>query len=172
MALQDNIKSGEESTLKIIDDSSLDEVSKSYYRNLIVKAAEGTNGLSKEEKLQSVSETCFSLVELNIKRDCKSHDEYSKLVKKIDERFDDFGTKLDTISTRLDKNDKDTAILKKTVLDSNNARVAENEEADGKLDNILLAMSKLKWYWPAALVAIFGIIAYHPQLLDFIKNLF
>lgn len=172
MALRDNVKSGEESTLKIIDDSNLDEVQKTYYRNLIVKAAEGTNGLSKEEKLQSVSETCFSLVELNIKRDCKSHDEYSNLVKKIDDKFDDFGKKLDNISNRLDKNDIDTAKLKTLVEDSNVARSTENEETDGKIDSLLLAISKLKWYWPAALVAIFGIIAYHPQLLDFIKKLF
>lgn len=172
MALRDNVKSGEESTLKIIDDSSLDEVQKTYYRNLIVKAAEGTNGLSKEEKLQSVSETCFSLVELNIKRDCKSHDEYSNLVKKIDDKFDDFGKKLDDISNRLDKNDKDTSKLKALVEDSNVARSTENEETDGKIDSLLLAISKLKWYWPAALVAIFGIIAYHPKMLDFIKSFF
>lgn len=172
MALRDNIRSGEESTLKIIDESSLDEVQKTYYRNLIVKAAEGTNGLEKEEKLQSVSETCFSLVELNIKRDCKSHDEYSNLVKKIDEKFDSFGKKLDDITTRLDKNDKDTAELKETLTDSEKTRSADSDETDGKLDTLLEAMSKLKWYWPAALVAIFGIIAYHPQLLDFIKKLF
>ena len=172
MALRDNVKSGEESTLKIIDESSLDEVQKTYYRNLIVKAAEGTNGLGKEEKLQSVSETCFSLVELNIKRDCKSYDEYSNLVKKIDERFDNFESKLDDITGRLDKNDKDTAALQEVMIDSNKSRNVENEEIGGKTDSILVAISKLKWYWPAALVAIFGIIAYHPQLLDFIKNLF
>ena len=97
---------------------------------------------------------------------------YDNLVKKIDEKFDKFGQKLDDITTRLDKNDVDTAALKEALTNSEKTRSADSDETDGKLDNILLAMGKLKWYWPAALVAIFGIIAYHPQLLDFIRNLF
>ena len=69
--MQDKIKSQRNACLSEIDNSkSLDENDKILFRDLINNAADGTNGLNQEEKLQNVSETVFSLVMLRILDKC------------------------------------------------------------------------------------------------------
>lgn len=71
--IKDKIKSQTTACLSAIDNSShLDENDKILFRDLINNAANGTNGLDKEEKLQNVSETVFSLVMLKILDKCTS----------------------------------------------------------------------------------------------------
>lgn len=69
--LQDKIKSNRNAVLSAIDSSShIDENDKILFRDLINNAADGTNGLTQEQKLQNVSETVFSLVMLKILDKC------------------------------------------------------------------------------------------------------
>ena len=71
--MQDKIKSQRNACLSAIDESkTLDENDKILFRDLINNAADGTNGLSQDEKLQNVSETVFSLVMLKILDKCTS----------------------------------------------------------------------------------------------------
>ena len=171
--------------MKVIDSSSLPEATKLLYRQIADKAAEGTNGLSKEDKLQNVSETCFSLTELNITRDCKSKEEYDLLFQK-----------LDSISKRLEKNDEITNSLN----DEENERKAvistKIEEISKKLGNIeeyhkteaaepTTPRSDRSWVelakdlftkigWPGAftIVGVIGIIALRPEIIAALKHLF
>ena len=69
--IQDKIKSNRNAVLAAIDSSMhIDENNKILFRDLINNAADGTNGLNQEEKLQNVSETVFSLVMLKILDKC------------------------------------------------------------------------------------------------------
>ena len=71
--IKDKIQSQTKACLSAIDGSAhLDENDKILFRDLINNAANGTNGLDKEEKLQNVSETVFSLVMLKILDKCTS----------------------------------------------------------------------------------------------------
>lgn len=71
--IKDKIQSQTRACLSAIDRSQhLDENDKILFRDLINNAANGTNGLDKEEKLQNVSETVFSLVMLKILDKCAS----------------------------------------------------------------------------------------------------
>lgn len=77
--IKDKIRSQTTACLSAIDGSShLDENDKILFRDLINNAANGTNGLDKEEKLQNVSETVFSLVMLKILDKCSSPKEERK----------------------------------------------------------------------------------------------
>lgn len=69
--IQDRIKSQRNACLsKIERSSSIDDADKMLFRDLVNNAADGTNGLSQEQKLQNVSETVFSLVMLKIMDKC------------------------------------------------------------------------------------------------------
>ena len=71
--MQDKIKSNRNAVLSAIDNSTaVDENDKILFRDLINNAADGTNGLNQEDKLQNVSETVFSLVMLKILDKCAS----------------------------------------------------------------------------------------------------
>jgi prenyltransferase beta subunit len=73
--MQDKIKSNRNAVLSAIDSSThIDENDKILFRDLINNAADGTNGLGQEEKLQNVSETVFSLVMLKILDKCAAPD--------------------------------------------------------------------------------------------------
>lgn len=193
MPLKDKIERAKETTLKIIDSSDLDEAAKMYYADLTVQAAEGTNGLTEKEKLQNVSETCFTLTNIIVQQNCKSHNEFGILSKKLDDlaqgqntltanqnglaaKIEVLDSKLSSISDRLDQNDADT----KTLMDKmNNVEsrstsdfVAEKDGEKSRLEIMLNGIRNLSWYWPAALVAIFAIIAYHPEILEFLKKIF
>ena len=64
---KDKIQNQLESTLCKIDESKkLEETDKVLYRSLLQDAAEGTNGLTEKDKLQNVSETVFTIVQLLI----------------------------------------------------------------------------------------------------------
>lgn len=74
--LQDKIKSNRNAVLSAIDSSNhIDENDKILFRDLINNAADGTNGLNQEDKLQNVSETVFSLVMLKILDKCSKQKE-------------------------------------------------------------------------------------------------
>ena len=65
--MQDKIKHQLEGTLQKIDESKkLNETDKVLYRDLLQSAADGTNGLTEKDKLQNVSETCFTITQLLI----------------------------------------------------------------------------------------------------------
>lgn len=77
--MQDKIKSNRNAVLSAIDSSThIDENDKILFRDLINNAADGTNGLSQDEKLQNVSETVFSLVMLKILDKCSEPNENKK----------------------------------------------------------------------------------------------
>lgn len=70
----DRIKSQRDACLDAIDNSNfIDDGDKMMFRDLINNAANGTNGLIHDEKLQNVSETVFSLVMLKILDKCNGY---------------------------------------------------------------------------------------------------
>lgn len=70
----DRIKSQRDACIESIDKSEfIDDGDKIMFRDLINNAANGTNGLNHDEKLQNVSETVFSLVMLKILDKCNGY---------------------------------------------------------------------------------------------------
>ena len=56
------VKEETKSVLAAIDESRMDPDRKSRLRRMLVRAEEGTNGLTPEQKLQTVSESVFDQV--------------------------------------------------------------------------------------------------------------
>jgi len=184
-----------ESLIKTIDDSSLSDQIKLLYRQIADKAAEGTNGLSKEDKLQNVSETCFSLTELNITRDCNSKKEYDLMNSKLDEianrlekndiitneikekerlaeedtkkQLQEISEKLDNTTVYLDKADKIIEAFK-----VNETKEHLNKKYDSKLVLVTDLFKKIGWPGAFTIVGTVIVIALRPEIIAALKKLF
>lgn len=72
----DSLISAQTSTLiKDIQDSKLSSGQKQYFAALLQRAAEATNGLSQEQKIQAVSELSFAIVSILISKELKGHNQ-------------------------------------------------------------------------------------------------
>lgn len=173
-----------QSLISLIDNSSLPDTTKLLYRQIANHAADGTNGLTEKEKLQNVSETCFSLTELNIARDCHQKSD-----------FDQLNKKLDVISERLNANDKLTIKvdeeekhLKEKInneiksvgekLDKivpvvkENTTVVAEKHPGGKLDLLSDLFKKIGWPGAFTIVGVIGIIALRPEIVKALHFIF
>lgn len=63
---------------KINSSTKIDSTDKMFFNQMLSHAAEGTNGLSEHDKLQSVSESCFNLVTMFILEKCDTRECESK----------------------------------------------------------------------------------------------
>ena len=63
---------------KINSSTKIDSTDKMFFNQMLSHAAEGTNGLSEHDKLQSVSESCFNLVTMFILEKCDIREYESK----------------------------------------------------------------------------------------------
>lgn len=171
-----------ESLILLIDNSSLPDTTKLLYRQIANHAADGTNGLTEKEKLQNVSETCFSLTELNIARDCHQKSDFDHLIKK-----------LDVISERLNANDKLTLKLDEEekhlkekineeiksvgekldkIVPDNESVIIKDQQPRGKLDLLSDLFKKIGWPGAFTIVGVIGIIALRPEIVKALHFIF
>lgn len=170
MALKEKIALGRDRIIEEIKSSDIGDLEKEELTNIMVDAADGTNGLSKEDKLQNVSETVFALAKLDArgaidrfesaKRDNEIKASISSLSKKVDNVVD----KLSSVSEKLSKNDETTNQLK---IDFEEVKKIKRT----KLEIFLEGIKNLNWYWALTAVVIAGMIIYKPNVLQMIKDL-
>ena len=171
MGMKDKIALGRDRMIDQINGSDMGDLEKTELTNIMVDAAAGTNGLSKEDKLQNVSETVFSLAMLDArsaidrheaaKRDVEIKDSLNSITKKVDE----VATKLSSVSEKLSKNDEATEQLKEDFEEVKKIKRT-------KLEVFLDGLKNLRWYWALTAVAITGMIVYKPNVLEFLKGVF
>lgn len=179
--MKDKIAIARDRKIKEINASDMSDPEKTELTNILIDAADGTNGLSKEEKLQNVSETVFALAQLNAqgaidrfesaKRDQELKDSINNLTNKVDTIVETLGNvqtnlsnRIDNLSDKLSKNDELTNKLKKDF-----EEVKEIKRT--KLEVFLEGLKNLKWYWALTATIITGMIVYKPNVLEFLKNL-
>ena len=182
MAMKEKISLARDRMIQRITDSKAQEFEKTELTNILIDAAEGTNGLSKEDKLQRVSETVFALANLDAQgvldriesaeRDRELKESILKLSDKVDTVVVTLGTVKNELSNRmgrldekLSKNDEITMTLQKDFEEVKKIKRT-------KLEVFLDGLRNLRWYWALAAVAITGMIVYKPNVLNFVKNLF
>lgn len=180
--MKDKIAISRDRMIKEINASGMSEHEKTELTNTLIDAADGTNGLSKEEKLQNVSETVFALAKLDAqgaidrfestKRDQELKDSINNLTDKVDTIVETLGNvqtnlsnRIDNLSDKLSKNDELTNKLKKDF-----EEVKEIKKT--KLEVFLEGLKNLNWYWALTATIIIGMIVYKPNVLEFLKNLF
>lgn len=171
MAMKEKIVLARDRMIEEINGSGMSELEKTELTNIMVDAAEGTNGLSREDKLQNVSETVFALAKLDAqgaidrfesaKRDQELKDSITKLTEKVDGVVDT----LSTISERLNKNDEATKKLQSDFEQVKNFK-------HSRLEVFFDGLQKLRWFWALTAVAITGMIVYKPNVLQFLKDFF
>ena len=154
-----------------INASRMSELEKTELTNILIDAADGTNGLSKEDKLQNVSETVFALAKLDAQgaidrfesaeRDKNLQNSITKLSEKVDKVVD----KLSTVSDQLAVNDEATKKLQSDFEQIKNFK-------HSRLEVFFDGLQKLRWFWAPTAVAITAMIVYKPNVLTFLKNLF
>lgn len=182
MAMKEKIVLSRDRMIDEINASKMSELEKTELTNIMIDAADGTNGLSKEDKLQNVSETVFALAKLDAQgaidrfesaeRDRELKESILRLSDKVDTVVTTLGTVKNELSNRIDrldekisKNDEITMTLQK---DFENVKKIKRT----KLEVFLDGLRNLRWYWALAAVAITGMIVYKPNVLTFVKNIF
>ena len=158
-----------------INSSGMDGIEKTELTNIMVDAAEGTNGLSKEDKLQNVSETVFALAVLDAqgaierfeskKRDQKIQASLETLTGKVDNLSD----KLSAFSDQLNKNDKETEYLKRDFKNSREQRESRVKMFFDGLDKIFRGG---KWYWAIVTGVVLMSLIFKQDIVALVKYFF
>lgn len=171
MAMKEKIVLSRDRMIDEINASEMSELEKTELTNIMIDAADGTNGLSKEDKLQNVSETVFALAKLDAQgaidrfESAKRDKEIKESISKLSEKVDKVANTLSSVSDKLSKNDEATQQLQ---VDFETVKSIKRT----KLEVFLDGLKNLRWYWALTAVAITGMIVYKPNVLTFIKNLF
>lgn len=150
-------------------------IEKTELANIMVDAAEGTNGLSKEDKLQNVSETVFALAVLDAQgaierfEAAKRDREIQESIKTLTGKVDDLSDKLSTFSEQLDKNDKETEYLKRDLN-------REKEQKDSRVKLFFDGLDKIfrggKWYWALVTGVVLISFIYKQNIIELVKYYF
>lgn len=171
MAMKEKIVLSRDRMIDEINASKMSELEKTELTNILIDAADGTNGLSKEDKIQNVSETVFALAKLDAQgaidrfesaeRDKNLQNSIMKLSEKVDQVVD----KLSTVSDQLADNDKATQKLQSDFEQIKNFK-------HSRLEVFFDGLQKLRWFWAPTAIAITGMIVYKPNVLKILKDLF
>jgi len=171
MAMKEKIVLSRDRMIDEINNSKLSELEKTELTNILIDAADGTNGLSKEDKLQNVSETVFALAKLDTQgaidrfesaaRDKELKESISALTDKVDQVVD----KLSTVSDQLSVNDEATKKLRDDFEQIKNFK-------HSRLEIFFDGLQKLRWFWALTAVAITAMIVYKPNVLEFLAKFF
>lgn len=181
--------------IKKLQDSDLDEIEKAYLIDLNNHAAEGTNGLTPEQKLQNVSETVSALAELDTYGIIDRHTA-AKRDKEIKESIDKLSTKIESIDKRLAVNDEKTDKVAKYLDEADKIvkKIKEAEETEKTVDMIERTIEKKesdksgvkikavglftdllkKIGWPgcATIVGTISVLAFRPEIIKLFKKIF
>ena len=182
MAMKEKISLSRDRMIEKINSFDIDEIEKTELTNILIDAAAGTNGLSKDDKIQNVSETVFALAKLDTqgvldrttsaKKDIELQQNILSLTEKIDKVTEtlnniktNFSSKIDILNENLSKNDVITMSLNN---DFENIKKIKRSNLEIFLDGL----KNLRWYWAVSAVIITGMIVYKPDILEFIEKIF
>ena len=175
MAMKEKIALTRDRMIGQINSSAMGGIEKTELANIMVDAAEGTNGLSKEDKLQNVSETVFALAVLDAQgaierfEAAKRDREIQESIKTLTGKVDDLSDKLSTFSEQLDKNDKETEYLKRDLN-------REKEQKDSRVKLFFDGLDKIfrggKWYWALVSGLVLMSLIFKQDIVELFKTIF
>ena len=175
MAMKEKIALTRDRMVDQINSSGMGGIEKTELANIMVDAAEGTNGLSKEDKLQNVSETVFALAVLDAQgaierfEAAKRDREIQESIKTLTGKVDGLSDKLSTFSEQLDKNDKETEYLKRDLN-------REKELRDSRVKLFFDGLDKIfrggKWYWALVSGIVLISFIFKSDIIELLKHLF
>lgn len=174
MAMKEKIALTRDRMVDQINSSGMGGIEKTELANIMVDAAEGTNGLSKEDKLQNVSETVFALAVLDAQgaierfEAAKRDREIQESIKTLTGKVDDLSDKLSTFSEQLDKNDKETEYLKRDLN-------REKELRDSRVKLFFDGLDKIfrggKWYWAIVTGVVLMSFIFKQDIVELMKSI-
>jgi len=175
MAMKEKIALTRDRMVDQINSSGMGGIEKTELANIMVDAAEGTNGLSKEDKLQNVSETVFALAVLDAQgaierfEAAKRDREIQESIKTLTGKVDDLSDKLSTFSEQLDKNDKETEYLKRDLN-------REKEQKESRVKMFFDGLDKIfrggKWYWALVSGLVLMSFIFKQDIVELFKTIF
>ena len=175
MAMKEKIALTRDRMVDQINSSGMGGIEKTELANIMVDAAEGTNGLSKEDKLQNVSETVFALAVLDAQgaierfEAAKRDREIQESIKTLTGKVDDLSDKLSTFSEQLDKNDKETEYLKRDLN-------REKEQRESRVKMFFDGLDKIfrggKWYWALVSGLVLMSLIFKQDIVELFKTIF
>lgn len=171
MAMKEKISLARDRMVEKINSSGAAEFEKTELTNILIDAAEGTNGLSKEDKLQRVSETVFALAMLDA-QGALDRLEAAERDKELKESIGTLTQKIDNIDTRLTANDEKT----NEILDVYK-KMSEKENAkNSKITRVFDGLDKIfkggKWYWALTVLIVLVSFIYKTDIVELIKHVF
>lgn len=175
MAMKEKIALTRDRMVDQINSSGMGGIEKTELANIMVDAAEGTNGLSKEDKLQNVSETVFALAVLDAQgaierfEAAKRDREIQESIKTLTGKVDNLSDKLSTFSEQLDKNDKETEYLKRDLN-------REKEQRESRVKMFFDGLDKIfrggKWYWAIVTGVVLMSLIFKQNIVELIKSIY
>lgn len=158
-----------------VNTAPIDEAQKMYYRQLLDKSKESTNGRTQEEKTQDLTECMAGVIHLLITRhlDSKSSDELFKT------EIDDIKTDLETLQEELKLNNDVTFELNnehqcggKFDIESKLKEIEEATKNRTKFDKIIDFLKNLPWSATVLGLGICALLLFKPEIITMIKSLF
>ena len=175
MAMKEKIALTRDRMVDQINSSGMGGIEKTELANIMVDAAEGTNGLSKEDKLQNVSETVCALAVLDAQgaierfEAAKRDREIQESIKTLTGKVDNLSDKLSTFSEQLDKNDKETEYLKRDLN-------REKEQRESRVKMFFDGLDKIfrggKWYWAIVTGVVLMSLIFKQNIVELIKSIY
>lgn len=175
MAMKEKIALTRDRMVDQINSSGMGGIEKTELANIMIDAAEGTNGLSKEDKLQNVSETVFALAVLDAQgaierfEAAKRDQEIQASLHTLTGKVDNLSDKLSAFSAQLEKNDKETEFLKR---DFNNTREQRESRVKMFFDGLDKIFRGGKWYWAIVTAVVLMSLIFKQDIVELIKTIF
>lgn len=132
--------------------SHLSDEEKDFCRIKLQHALEGTNGLSQKDKIQTVSEDVYWLIE-------NSNKNLEKM-NSITDRIDSITNKITEEAERSEKNDEQLQI-----------RITQIYDKLGKHSSLFGFLTECKWAIVTTIAIICALLAFRPELSSLIQSL-
>lgn len=154
-----------------VNSADIDEAQKMYYRQLLDKSKDSTNGRTQSEKVQDITECLAGVVHLLITRNIDS--------KCTDQKLDEVKEELEEVKEDLEKNNELTNQLNtdhqcggKYDIDSKIKQIEEYAKNRTKFDKLIDFLKNLPWSATVLGLGVCALLAFKPEIVSVIKSLF
>lgn len=154
-----------------VNSADIDEAQKMYYRQLLDKSKDSTNGRTQAEKVQDITECLAGVVHLLITRNIDS--------KNTDQKIDIVKEELDGVKSDLEKNNELTFQLNrdhqcggKYDIDSKIKQIEEAAKNRTKFDKIIDFLKNMPWSATVLGIGVCALLLFRPEIVNMIKSLF
>lgn len=139
--------------------SHLSDEEKDFCRIKLQHALEGTNGLSQKDKIQSVSEDVYWLIE-NSNKNLEKMNSITDRIESITDRIDSITNKITEEAERSEKNDEQLQ-----------TRITQIYDKLGKHSSLFGFLTECKWAIVTTIAIICALLAFRPELSSLIQSL-